>query len=255
MYSKYGQDSLLLSMFAVYFQEELRKERKWCNINLHRIIYVLLIALLYTYDLSMKCYQSLSLLTRNPPTHPKCHYEYYLCTLNNHYSYRSWSSQSDASHAARWSVTSGRPTWASSRQNTRRETLSTPSVSRGNSECMQWADCLFTQVAALPYQRHLGNLKNVLMFTFRCRYCCRRMLLGHVDLIEKLLNYAPLEKWTDGKYFSAFFLSKIYPSTWNMSHLGGADILGWAWAGGWAAKNWVFSWNCVTQVSIKTTST
>ena len=27
-----------------------------------------------------------------------------------------------------------------------------------------------------------------------CRYCCRRMLLGHVDLIEKLLNYAPLEK-------------------------------------------------------------
>jgi DNA-directed RNA polymerase I, II, and III subunit RPABC5 len=21
------------------------------------------------------------------------------------------------------------------------------------------------------------------------RYCCRRMLLGHVDLIEKLLNY------------------------------------------------------------------
>jgi len=27
------------------------------------------------------------------------------------------------------------------------------------------------------------------------RYCCRRMLLGHVDLIEKLLNYAPLERW------------------------------------------------------------
>merc|ERR1711862_174468 len=25
------------------------------------------------------------------------------------------------------------------------------------------------------------------------RYCCRRMLLAHVDLIEKLLNYAPLE--------------------------------------------------------------
>ncbi|XP_044092455.1 DNA-directed RNA polymerases I, II, and III subunit RPABC5-like [Neovison vison] len=26
------------------------------------------------------------------------------------------------------------------------------------------------------------------------RYCCRRMLLAHKDLIRKLLNYAPLEK-------------------------------------------------------------
>ncbi|XP_032728907.1 DNA-directed RNA polymerases I, II, and III subunit RPABC5-like [Lontra canadensis] len=25
-------------------------------------------------------------------------------------------------------------------------------------------------------------------------YCCCRMLLAHVDLIEKLLNYEPLEK-------------------------------------------------------------
>ncbi|KAI6191598.1 DNA-directed RNA polymerases I, II, and III subunit RPABC5 [Aphelenchoides bicaudatus] len=26
------------------------------------------------------------------------------------------------------------------------------------------------------------------------RYCCRRMLLSHVDLIEKLLSYHPIPK-------------------------------------------------------------
>lgn len=26
------------------------------------------------------------------------------------------------------------------------------------------------------------------------QYCCRHMLLAYMDLIEKLLNYAPLEK-------------------------------------------------------------
>lgn len=33
------------------------------------------------------------------------------------------------------------------------------------------------------------------------RYCCRRMVLAHVDLIEKLLNYAPLQKnWYIQRY-------------------------------------------------------
>lgn len=43
------------------------------------------------------------------------------------------------------------------------------------------------------------------------RYCCRRMLLGHVDLIEKLLNYAPLEKWTK---FGLPELIFVYVSIW-----------------------------------------
>ena len=50
---------------------------------------------------------------------------------------------------------------------------------------------------ALGLKRFVQNLEScftLCFIYFYFRYCCRRMLLGHVDLIEKLLNYAPLEK-------------------------------------------------------------
>uniref|UniRef100_A0A8C7AJR9 DNA-directed RNA polymerases I, II, and III subunit RPABC5 n=1 Tax=Neovison vison TaxID=452646 RepID=A0A8C7AJR9_NEOVI len=60
----------------------------------------------------------------------------------------------------------------------------------GNQTGPGWAPslqaCLLLQEASLP--------SDALDALGLKRYCCRRMLLAHVDLIEKLLNYAPLEK-------------------------------------------------------------
>lgn len=56
---------------------------------------------------------------------------------------------------------------------------------------------LFTDFSFRWYDRKVYYLKCIMIFISAAldklglrRYCCRRMILGHVDLIEKLLNYS-----------------------------------------------------------------
>eukprot|EP00056_Hartaetosiga_gracilis_P013925 m.236026 g.236026 ORF g.236026 m.236026 type:complete len:71 (+) comp13918_c1_seq4:5760-5972(+) len=55
------------------------------------------------------------------------------------------------------------------------------------------------KVIGNAYERYLGFLESeygereALDSVGLKRYCCRRMLLTHVDLMEKLLEYTPLE--------------------------------------------------------------
>ncbi|XP_036614389.1 DNA-directed RNA polymerases I, II, and III subunit RPABC5-like [Trichosurus vulpecula] len=60
--------------------------------------------------------------------------------------------------------------------------------------------CCFTcgKIVGNKWEAYLGLLQveyteGDALDALKC-YCCRRILLTHVDLIEKLLNYAPLEK-------------------------------------------------------------
>ncbi|XP_022359218.1 DNA-directed RNA polymerases I, II, and III subunit RPABC5-like [Enhydra lutris kenyoni] len=70
------------------------------------------------------------------------------------------------------------------------------------------AAAIIVPVRCFTYDKIVGNKREAYLALLQAKYterdalgalglkcyCCCRMLLAHVDLMEKLLNYAPLEK-------------------------------------------------------------
>ena len=113
--------------------------------------------------------------------------------------------------------TSGRATWIYFRQTTRSGTCLTATSSKclaflwqqASPEfcwpCLQQAVVLMRQTPPCPHYRHacapdaasVHLCSQALDALGLSRYCCRRMLMTHVDLIEKLLLYNHLERASD----------------------------------------------------------
>ena len=102
-----------------------------------------------------------------------------------------WSSRCVVLPVGKSSVISGKPTWVYYRPIFRKGKFEKPAKNLVGlwmfRDCVQRPLCLIKLGSIWP--QLLSFVRDALDELGLKRYCCRRMMLTHVDLIEKLLNY------------------------------------------------------------------